>query len=170
MDERHQVAHHADPRLLVEQPGTLAAQLRQRRPDVIDPIGDVVHPLAALLQEAADGGLGTDGSNQLHMGAAQVEHGRFDAVLLHPLWNAGADAEQLLVSGDAGVEVGYGDTDVVDLLVGQASASSSWATCCSRWATRGTRTRCSAEMSPCSTLTLRRSSSGVASARNLRVR
>ena len=170
MNEGDQVAHHADPRLLVEQPGAVLPELIQGGPDVVDAVGDVVHALASLFQKSADRGARPGGGDQLHVGAAEVEHGGVDAVLLHPLADAGADAEQLLVAGDAGVEVGYGDADMVDLLVGQASAFSIWSTCCSRCATRGILTRYSALTSPCSTLTVRSSSSGVASARNLRVR
>ena len=87
--------------------------------------------------------------------SVEIEHGRVNPVLVHPLAHAGADAEELLIAGDAGLEVADGDADVVDLLVGQPSAFSSWSRCCSRWATRGRRTRYSALTSPCSTLTVR---------------
>src|ERR1700737_2605528 len=170
VDERHQVAHHAFTRLLVEQPRPVSAQLVQRSADVVDPVGQVVHALATLLQEAADRRLRPGGRDELDMRTAKVEHGGVNAVLLHALAHARGDSEELLVTGDAGIEIGDGYSYVVDLLVCQASAFSSWSRCCSRCATSGRRTRYSTVSSPCSIFTVRCSSSGVTSARNLSVR
>src|SRR5207342_3301850 len=51
MDERHLEPEQADPRLRVDQLGPGRGGLAERGADVVDEVGDVVHPWAAALDE-----------------------------------------------------------------------------------------------------------------------
>jgi len=54
VDEGHLEAEQAGTRLRVDQLGTLFRKLGERGTQVVHLVGDVMHPRAALRQEAAD--------------------------------------------------------------------------------------------------------------------
>src|SRR5262245_4356827 len=67
VDERGLHAEEARPRRGVDQLGALALETRQLRPEVVDLVGDVVHPGAAARQEPPDRCVLVEGGEQLDM-------------------------------------------------------------------------------------------------------
>ena len=65
VDERDLETEESLPRLLVDQLGTLVGELRERRADVVDLVGDVVHPRPALREKPADVRVGAEGREEL---------------------------------------------------------------------------------------------------------
>ena len=98
----------------VDQLDPLLAQLRERRVDVVDPVGDVVQPRALALEELADRGLGPERAQQLDVAVADVEQNRLDPLLVDRLAVGERHPEAALVERERGVEVGDGDADVID--------------------------------------------------------
>ena len=90
------------------------AQLRQRRLDVRDLIGDVVQPGPALREEPPDRRVGRERPQQLDVVLADVEQHRLDALLGHELAMHDRHPVDPLVQRERRVEVRDGDADVVD--------------------------------------------------------
>ena len=113
MDESDLEAEHAASRRLVDQLGTHFREVRESRADVVDLIRDVVHPGAALGEEAADRSVLAQRAQQLQPALADADEGRFDPLLLHPRAVLEPRAEQALVGVERVVEVIDRETDVM---------------------------------------------------------
>lgn len=114
MHERDLEAEHAVAGALVDQLDPLLRQLGERGLDVGHLVGDVMHPLAALREEAADGGVVAERCQELDAALADAHRRRLDPLVLDPPAMLEPPAEQALVRRDRGVEVGNGDADVVN--------------------------------------------------------
>jgi hypothetical protein len=114
MHERDLQAEHAAPRGRVDQLGTGGRQVRQRRRDVVDLVGDVVHAGAALGQELADRRVVSERGEQLDPAFAETHRRRLDALIVDPLAMLEPAAEQALVRRDGRIEVLDCDADVMD--------------------------------------------------------
>src|SRR5919202_2060386 len=105
---------NAPPRRLVDELQAAVAERVEGRLDVADAVRDVVQPGPAAREEAADGAVGRERPQKLHVAFADVEQHRLDALLLDHLAVRELHAVRLLVQRDRGVEVVDGDADVVD--------------------------------------------------------
>ncbi len=114
MHEGDLEAEHPAPRLGVDQLGTLLGQVDERRPDVCDRVGDVMHPGPALREEAPDGRVLAESREQLDAAVADAHRRRLDALLLDPFPVLEPPSEQALVGGHRLVEVGDGKPDVMN--------------------------------------------------------
>ncbi len=114
MDERDLEAEHTAARLGVDELGACARELGERSADVRHLVGDVVHPGAALREEAPDGRVLSERCEQLDTALADADRRRLDALLVDPRAVLDAAAEQPLVRPHRLVEVLDGDADVVD--------------------------------------------------------
>ena len=114
MDERDLQAEEPAARLLVDQLRTGRGEVAERGRDVVHLVRDVVHPGAAARDEAADGRVLAGRSEQLDPSGAD-EHGRrLDALVGHAGAVLERRSEEALVRGERVVEIGDGNTDVVD--------------------------------------------------------
>ena len=114
VEERDLQTEHAVTRALVDQLDALLGELGQRDLDVRDLVRDVVHAFAALCEKAANGGVGSERSEQLDAAAADLHRGSFDALILDSLAVLESSTEKALVRGHRGVQVRNGDADVVN--------------------------------------------------------
>ncbi len=101
-------------RLLVDQVGPSPGQLRQRGIEVVDLVGDVVHPRAAFRDEAAHRSVEVERCEQLDAAFADPDGGSLDALVLDRRALLELGAEQPLVRRDRGVEVGDRHAEMVD--------------------------------------------------------
>ena len=85
MQERHLRLPDPGARRLVDQPQPLVAQQPQDGLDVVDLVGDVVQPRAALGEELADRRVVVERREQLDVVLADVEQRRLDALRRHRL-------------------------------------------------------------------------------------
>jgi hypothetical protein len=114
MHERDLEAEHAVPRPLVDQLDALLGEVSERRLEVGDLVSDVVHALAALREEPADGRVVAERGEQLDAALADPHRGSLDSLVLDPLAVLEASSEEALVRGHRGVQVGNGDADVMN--------------------------------------------------------
>ena len=114
MNEGDLEPEHAAARLRVDQLGTELGEIVDCRPDVVDPIGDVVHPRAAAREEPAYGRVAAERRQKLDTAVPDPDRCSLDALVLDPCAMLEPAAEQPLVGADRLVEVGDGDSDVVD--------------------------------------------------------
>jgi len=82
MDERDLETEHAAPRCHVDQLRTLAREVSEGGPDVVDLVRDVVHSRASGREEAADRGVLAERSEQLEPALPDTDRDRLDALLL----------------------------------------------------------------------------------------
>ena len=82
--------------------------------DVVDLEGDVVHPRPAPFEEPADRRVGVERGEQLDPIVADPQERRLDALLLERLAQLDLGSEQPPVGLDGLVEIGDGDTEMVD--------------------------------------------------------
>src|SRR4029453_14583408 len=118
VDERDLHPEQARPRGAVDQLGTLAFQPGEPTRQVVDLVGDVVHPGAAAGQEAADRRVRAERAQELDVRGADAERRRLHALLVLALPPLELGTEQAPVRGDRLVQVLDGETDVVDALRG----------------------------------------------------
>jgi hypothetical protein len=101
-------------RLRVDQLRSLLPKACERRANVVDLVRDVVHPGAALREELPDGRVVAERGQELDTALAEAHRRGLDALVL----DAGAvlerAAEEALVRLNGLVEVGDGDSDVVN--------------------------------------------------------
>jgi hypothetical protein len=114
MHEGYAAVADSDPGLGVDELDALLLEAVQRRVDVVHGVGDVVQPLAVSLYELADRRVGAKRAQQLNVTFADVEEHRLDALRLDGLAVRDGHPEGALIKRDCGVEVGYGDADMVD--------------------------------------------------------
>src|SRR5262249_42281889 len=114
MDERDFEAEQPGVRLGVDELGALAPERLERRVDVRDLEGDVVHPWAARGEGPPDGRLALERRQELDTALADEHGGRLDALVGNgrPLFQLGA--EETRVRGERLVEVVDGHTEVVN--------------------------------------------------------
>src|ERR1700737_5061409 len=95
----------AGPRRLIEQLGAGRPGLGERRTDVIGRIGDVMHRLAAILQELLHLGRRAQRADQLDTAFPDGDHGDLDTLGLEPLAASRPKAKPSLVELDRLVEI-----------------------------------------------------------------
>jgi hypothetical protein len=105
----------ARARLLVDQLHALAAQMLERRLDVVDAVGDMVGALAALAQKLGEGRLIRGRRDQLDQRLAHLRdrdaHMAIAQLGVFPFLYA----EGASIKGDSFLKIVDRDTDVVDL-------------------------------------------------------
>ena len=114
MDEGDLEAEHAAARRLVDQLDTLVREVSEGCAEVLDLVRDVVHPRAALREEAADGRVLAERAEQLEPAVAHADERRFDALLLNPRSLLDPGAEEALVRVERAVEILDRKADVMD--------------------------------------------------------
>lgn len=109
-------AASADPgaRTLVDQPKAGAPDLIERRVDVLDSIGNVVHPGAVLLEEASDCARGIGGPEKLDVASADLEEDGLDRKRLDGLAVLLPHPQPIAVELDRAFQVVDRDADVID--------------------------------------------------------
>jgi hypothetical protein len=113
MDEGHFEAEHTVARRLVDQLGARVRQLREGGANVVDLVRDVVHPGAAIREEATDGRVLAERAQQLEPALADADGRGLDALLLHARALLEPCAEQALVRIERAVEILDRETDVM---------------------------------------------------------
>src|SRR6266571_4362137 len=101
MDERHFEPEKTRPRAFVDQFGTGARELRQRRVEVVHLVGDMVHPGSSLREEAADRRVLAEWLEQLDSTLADADRRRADALILDRRAVLDLCAEQPLVGRES---------------------------------------------------------------------
>jgi hypothetical protein len=113
MDEGHLETEHTAARLLVDQLGTGVGEMRERGADVVDLVGDVVHPRTALREEAADRRVLGERAQELQPALAHPDGRCLDTLLLDPRALLQTGAEEPLVRVERAVEILDRETDVM---------------------------------------------------------
>lgn len=113
MDEGDLEAEHAAPRRFVEQLGTCFGKVGEGSADVLHLVGDVMHPGTALRQEAADGRVLVERTEELEPALPDANRRRLDALLLDARALLEPRAEQPLVRVERAVEILDGESDVM---------------------------------------------------------
>ena len=103
-------------RLLVDQLDALLGEASQLALEIVDLVGDVVHPGPAAGEELADRGLVAERREQLDAAVADAHRRRFDALLGHRVAVLDLGAEQPRVRVDRLVEILDGDSEMMDPL------------------------------------------------------
>jgi hypothetical protein len=114
MDEGDLEAEHAVPRRLVDQLGAGFREVREGGADVVDLVRDVVHPWAALREEAADRRVFAECSQQLEAALADADGRCLDTLLVHARSMLEPRAEEALIGVERAVEILDRETHVVD--------------------------------------------------------
>jgi len=114
VDERNLEAEHPAARLLVDQLGAGAGERAEHPRQVVDLVGDVVHPGPAAGEKPANRRVVAERREQLDPAVADPQRRRLDALVDHRLAVLDASRKQPLVGGDGVVEVVDRDPDVVD--------------------------------------------------------
>lgn len=114
MHERDLEPEHPLSRRRVDQLRTRLGELPERRLDVVDLVGDVVHAGPPLRQETADRRVLPERGEQLDPALAEPQRRRLDALVVDPLAVLDPATEQMLVRADGVVEVGDGHAHVMD--------------------------------------------------------
>lgn len=114
MDERDLEPEQPCARRLVDQVGAGVGKLCQRGTKVGHLVGDVVHPRAALGQEAPNRGVLAERLEQLDPAAADPDRGRPDALVVDRRAVLHLRPEQPLVRRQRLVEIADGDSEMVD--------------------------------------------------------
>src|ERR1043166_6368662 len=93
VNERDLQAEEPRVRLRVDELGAIALQRLERRPDVRNLEGDVVHPGPAGVQEAPHRGVVLEGGEELDAAATDEDRRRLDALLgdSRPMLELGAE-------------------------------------------------------------------------------
>ena len=114
MDEGDLEAEHAAPRSLVDQLGTCVREVGEGGADVAYLVRNVVHPRAALREEAADRRVLAQGAQQLEAALADADGCRLDTLLVHARTMLQPRTEEALVRVERAVEILDGQTHVMD--------------------------------------------------------
>ena len=114
MHERDLEPEHAAPRPGVDQLRTGRRELCDRRFDVRDLVGDVVHARPALGEEPADGRIVSERRQQFDAAVADAHRRGLDALLLYALAMLEPASEETLVCRNRLVEIRHRDADMVN--------------------------------------------------------
>src|SRR5439155_24159102 len=114
MDECNLEPEEPTARYGVDQLGSGRLELGQGRADVVDLVGDVVHPRPALREELADGSLVAERREQLDAAFAHAQRRGLDALVGHGVAVLQLRTEEPLVRGDRLVEVGDSHAEMVN--------------------------------------------------------
>jgi hypothetical protein len=114
MHERDLEPEHPVTRPDVDQLNALLRKVRERSLDIGDLVSDVVHPFAALREEAADRSVVTERCKQLDPAVADPHRRRFDSLLLDALAMLQPTPEEPFVRRHGGVQIRDRDADVVN--------------------------------------------------------
>jgi hypothetical protein len=116
MNESDASATTAYSWLLINQPGAFRPEVRQRRIDVGDGKRDVVHSLAAGLNESPNGRLRTERLEELDEGTANGDHRFFDTLFGNNLAIHGFGTEEPEVLDKGDIQVPDGQGDVIEVV------------------------------------------------------
>lgn len=114
MNECDLEAEEARARCVVDQLGALVRKLPQSSNQVLDLVGDVMHPGASFCKELSDECLVAERGEQLDTTLPEAQGRRFDALLLHDGPVLDVRPEQALVGSNGLVEVVDGNSEVMD--------------------------------------------------------
>jgi hypothetical protein len=114
MDERDFQPEHAATRRFVDQLGTHTGEMGERGADVRDLVRDVVHPGAALREEAADRRVVAERAEELEPAFAHANRRSVDALLLDDGAVLEPRAEEALVRVERAVEILDRHADVMN--------------------------------------------------------
>src|SRR5262245_17613547 len=114
MDERDLETEQPFPRSRVDELRALAPQRVESLADVADLERDVVHARATRGEEPPHRRVAVERREQLDSSVADEHGGRLDALVGHPRAMLELRAEQARVGVERRIEVGDGDTEVMD--------------------------------------------------------
>ena len=114
MHERHLEAEHAQPRLGVDQLCTAPREVAQRSADVVDLVGNVVHPGASVREEPPNRRVVSERREQLDAALADAHRCSLDALILDADAMLDTSAQEALVRANRLVEIDDRDADVMD--------------------------------------------------------
>jgi hypothetical protein len=112
MDEGDAPTAGPGPRNFVDQSVSRLATSRQRRLEIGNPVADVVNPRTPPFEEPGNGAIGAERREQLDLGIPEGE--RDDRRPIGLLRGMRAEAEDIPVEGERGVEVVHGDAYMSD--------------------------------------------------------
>ena len=113
MDERDLEPEHPAARRLVDELRARVGEVGERSANVVNLVRDVVHPGAALREEAADRRVLAKRGQKLEPALADADGRRLDALLLHARAMLEPRAEEALVRVERAVEILDRETDVM---------------------------------------------------------
>jgi hypothetical protein len=105
MHESDLHAEETGTRDVVDHVHTLSSEVGKATWQIVDRVGDVVHPGAALREEATDGRVLTECAQQLEAALADADGCRLDALLVHARAMLEPRAEETLVRVERAVEI-----------------------------------------------------------------
>jgi len=114
VDERHLEPEEAPPGRVVDQLSAAGREPRELFAHVVDLEGDVVHAGPALGEKAPHRRLGAERGEQLDPSGADAERCRLDSLLGNRFPVLDLGAEEALVGGHCGVEVGDRNPEVMN--------------------------------------------------------
>jgi hypothetical protein len=114
VDERDLEAEHALSRRLVDQLGARVGEVHESSADVVHLVGDVVHPGAALREEAAHGGVLAERAEQLEPALPDPDRHGLHTLLVDPRAVLEPRAEEALVGLEGAIEIVDGEPDVMN--------------------------------------------------------
>jgi len=114
MHERDLEPEHPLPRLVVDQLGTSCGKLGDRRPHVIDLVGNVMHARPTRCEKPPDGRVVAERRQQLDPALADTYRRRLDALIVDAGTMLQATAEEALIRAYRLVEVHDCNTDMVN--------------------------------------------------------
>jgi len=116
MHESDLHAEETATRDVVDHVHTLPRQVGKATWQIVDRVGDVVHPGAAFSEELADGRVVAEGREQLDAALTQSDRHGLDALRLERVATLDLCTEQPLIGIDRVVEVLDGNSQMVDPL------------------------------------------------------
>jgi hypothetical protein len=114
VDERDLEPEEPTPRMLVDQLRAVCRELAQGLADIVDLVGDVVHPRPPLGEKLPDRSLGAERREQLDAIRADPQRCGLDALARNRLAVLELGAEEALVGCDRLVEILDRDAEVMD--------------------------------------------------------
>ena len=114
MDERHLEPEEALPRRCVDQVGARVGEFRERRPQVADLVGHVVHARAPLGEEAADGRVLAQGLEQLDTALSDPHRRRADALVVDGRAMLDLGPKKAFVRAQSRIEILDSNTQMMD--------------------------------------------------------
>ena len=116
VDEGDASPSSADPRVFIYQPCSLRDEVGKRGFYIEDCVSHVVQALTLAFQEAADGGIGREGTQELDVRSSEGNHRLFDSLLDDYLPVDRFDAISVEVTVDRGIQVVNGDADMIEVV------------------------------------------------------